>query len=205
MPRTGAGASLPKPRAQNLTGLLKRWSGGDPRALERLIPLVDAELRRMARRYLRNEPLHPALDRTTALVNETYERLLRQGRVRWESRLHFFGIAARVMRQILVDHARRERARKRGGGAKEVTLTTAVGAAVRARGLDVVEVIAVHEALDRLALLDSRQAQVVELRFFGGLTIEETAELLDVSLDTVKRDWRNARLWLKRELRGAAS
>lgn len=185
-----------------LTELLRRWSGGDPGALDALVPLVDAEMRRIASQRLRRERANPTLDRTTALVNETYTRLLRQQPVSWQGRAHFLGIAARIMRQILVDHARRQGAQKRGEGARPVPLSEEFPSPGRPDRFEMVEVVALHEALDRLGALDPRQARVVELRFFGGLTIEETAEVLDVSLDTVKRDWRNARMWLRRELVG---
>jgi RNA polymerase sigma-70 factor (ECF subfamily) len=179
-------------RTEDLTGLLKRWGRGDRQALEALVPLVEAELRKIARRYLRREGRHHTVDGTTSLVNETYTCLLRQRQIQREHRLHFFGIAARIMRQVLVDHARRRQARKRGGGKANVILDVDLAPPGAKRGLEVVELIALH----------GRQARVVELRFFGGLTIEETAESLQVSLDTVKRDWRNARLWLRRELVG---
>jgi len=191
-------------RAEDLTGLLKRWGRGDRQALEALVPLVEAELRKIARRYLRGEGRHHTVDGTTSLVNETYTCLLRQRQIQWEHRLHFFGIAARIMRQILVDHARRRQARKRGGGKANVTLDVDLAPPGAKRGLEVVELIALHDALNGLAALDARQARVVELRFFGGLTIEETAESLQVSLDTVNRDWRNAKLWLRRELVGSS-
>lgn len=181
-----------------LTALLRRWSRGDEEALAELIPLVDSQLRRIASRQLRREQANPILDRTTALVNESYTRLLGQQPVSWRDRAHFIGISSRIMRQILVDHARRHRAGKRGGGADHRPLTEEQPATPE--GLGRVELLALHESLDRLADLDPRQARVVELRFFGGLTVEETAEVLGVSLDTVKRDWRNARLWLRREL-----
>jgi RNA polymerase sigma factor (TIGR02999 family) len=188
----------------NLTELLRKWSDGDAKALERLVPLVDRELRKIARRYLRNERGNPTLDRTTALINETYACFLRQASIRWENRLHFFGIAARLMRRILVDHARRHRALKRGGGEDLRSCDGSPGKSGN-EGLGAVELIAVHHALQRLAGLDPRQARVVELRFFGGLTIIEAAEALGVSIDTVKRDWRNARLWLRREIRGGGN
>jgi RNA polymerase sigma factor (TIGR02999 family) len=185
-------------QAGRLTALLRRWSQGDEGALAELIPLVDSQLRRIASRQLRREQANPILDRTTALANEAYARLLGQQGVGWQSRAHFIGIAARIMRQVLVDHARRHRAGKRGGGADHRPLGEEQP--MTPEGLGRVELLALHESLDRLADLDPRQARVVELRFFGGLTVEETAEVLDVSLDTVKRDWRNARLWLRREL-----
>lgn len=181
-----------------LTALLQRWSQGDEAALAELIPLVDPALRRIASRQLRREWGHPTLDRTTALVNESYTRLLGPQPISWRDRAHFIGIASRIMRQILVDHARRRSAGKRGGGADHRPL--AEEQPVAPEGLGRVELLALHESLDRLADLDPRQARVVELRFFGGLTVEETAEVVGVSCDTVKRDWRNARLWLRRAL-----
>jgi RNA polymerase sigma factor (TIGR02999 family) len=189
-----------QPQRADLTLLLKEWSEGDQAALDRLVPLVDRELRRIANRYLRNERANPTLDRTTALVNEAYAGLLRQASIPWENRVHFFGIAARLMRQILVDHARRHRALKRGAGQSPETLDESTEKPVQNGSLDAADIIDIHHALERLAELDERQARVVELRFFGGLTIDETASVLAVSLDTVKRDWRNARMWLRREL-----
>lgn len=188
--------------ADELTVLLQRWSGGDHNALDELVPIVDRELRKIAARFLRRERPNPTLDRTTALVNETYACLLRQRSIPWQNRAHFFGIAARLMREILVDHARRHKAVKRGGGQPPAALDDDQPGAAPSRSLEAAELIDIHHALERLAELDGRQARVVELRFFGGLTIEETAAALEVSLDTVKRDWRNARLWLRREIRG---
>lgn len=199
MRESGAAEDLPVARhAGRLTALLQRWSGGDERALAELIPLVESQLRRIASRQLKRERANPTLDRTTALVNESYTRLLGQRPVAWRDRAHFIGISSRIMRQVLVDHARRHRAGKRGAGADHRPL--ADEHPVNREGLGRVELLALHESLDRLAELDARQARVVELRFFGGLTVEETAEVLSVSLDTVKREWRNARLWLRREL-----
>lgn len=187
-------------RPGRITVLLRKWSRGDRSALDELVPLVDAELRRLARHRLRHERPNPSVDRTTALVNETYLRLLRPQSFTWQDRAHFIGIAARLMRQILVDHARRDQARKRGGAAAPAPLgDDPAGHAVPGR-LERVDLIALHQGLERLAELDPRQARVVELRFFGGLTLKEAAEVLRVSVDTVKRDWRNSRLWLRREL-----
>lgn len=187
-----------KGKTGNLTQLLHDWRSGDDSALSKLIPLIDTELRTIARRYLRQARQSPNLDRTTELVNETYACLLRQQPIDWENRRHFFAIAARLMRQILVDHARKFSAAKRGGGVAPVPYDDAV--APQAVAQESIDVLSVHEALNRLSALDSRQARVVELRFFGGLTITETAEVLAVSPDTVKRDWRYARLWLRREI-----
>jgi RNA polymerase sigma factor (TIGR02999 family) len=178
-----------------VTNLLAAWSGGDPVALERLMPLVERELHLLASRYLRRErPGHTL--QTTALVHEAYLRLVDQRDVRWQSRAHFFGIAAQMMRRILVDHARRIAYARRGGGAAKVSLDEAcVVSAERAA-----ELVALDDALLALARLDGRKCRVVELRYFGGLSVEETAEVLGVSTDTVGRDWRAARAFLRREL-----
>jgi RNA polymerase sigma factor (TIGR02999 family) len=189
-------------RDHDLTALLQAWSGGDESALNELLPLVYGELRRQAARQLRSQPPGHTLQ-ATALVHEAYLRLA-DAPGDWQGRSHFFGVAARAMRSILVDHARARRAAKRGGGGVAVTL----GAAERAgelpdRTADAdVDVEALDEALTRLAGLDPRQARVVELRYFGGLSIEETAGVLGVSHATVEREWKTARLWLRRELRG---
>jgi RNA polymerase sigma factor (TIGR02999 family) len=178
-----------------VTNLLAAWSGGDRAALERLMPLVERELHLLASRYLRRErPGHTL--QTTALVHEAYLRLVDQRDVRWQSRAHFFGIAAQMMRRILVDHARRIAYARRGGGAAKVSLDEAcVVSAERAA-----ELVALDDALLALARLDERKCRVVELRYFGGLSVEETAEVLGVSTDTVGRDWRAARAFLRREL-----
>ncbi len=176
---------------------MRAWGDGDDGALEQLTPLVEAELRRLARAYMARERRGHTLQ-TTALVNEAFLRLTDARRVRWEDRAHFLGVSARLMRRVLVDHARSRGYRKRGGGAQRVTLDDEL-AAVPALALDVV---ALDRALDALAAVDARKSRVIELRFFGGLTVEETAEVLRVSADTVKRDWRLAKLWLLRELEG---
>jgi RNA polymerase sigma factor (TIGR02999 family) len=181
-----------------VTELLRAWGGGDARALDQLVPVVYEELRRQAQRYLRREAPGHTLQ-TTALVHEAYLRLVDQRQARWESRSQFFGVAAQLMRRILVDHARRHHAGKRGGSAIGVPLEEGTAAA-HERDVDVV---ALDEALTRLAALDERQARVVELRYFTGLGIEETAEVLGVSPATVKREWAIARAWLKRELADA--
>jgi RNA polymerase sigma factor (TIGR02999 family) len=179
----------------HVTQLLERWSEGDPSALEELTPLVLGELRQLAAAYLRRErPGHTL--QATALVNEAYLRLAGQKPGRWQGRKHFYGIAARLMRQVLVEHARRRGAEKRGGGRAAVTL----GHADEVAGSPEVDVLAVHEALERLAAFDSQQARVVELRFFGGLSIEEAAEALGVGHATVEREWALARAWLRKEL-----
>jgi RNA polymerase sigma factor (TIGR02999 family) len=179
------------------TELLRAWSDGDDGALERLLPLVEAELRRLARGYMGRERRGHTLQ-TTALVNEAFLRLTDARRVRWQDRAHFLGISARLMRRVLVDHARARGYRKRGGAAQRVTLDEALVASPDP-GLDV---LALDRALEALAEVDDRKSKVVELRFFGGLSVEETAEVLHVSPDTVKRDWRLAKLWLLRELEG---
>ena len=180
-----------------ITGLLRAWSDGDQTALERLIPLVEAELRRLARGYMRRERRGHTLQ-TTALVHEAVIRLLDGEPVPWNDRAHFLGIAARLMRRVLVDHARSRDAQKRGGGAQRVTFTDARGF-VRVPSIDV---IALDRALEALAAVDARKARVVELRFFGGLTVEETATVLHLSRDSIERDWRLAKLWLLRQLEG---
>ena len=184
--------ALPGP---NVTGLLQAWGAGDPSALDRLVPVVYDELHRQAQRYLRREnPGHTL--QTTALVHEAYLRLVDQRDARWQNRAQFFGVAAQVMRRILVDHARRHRAAKRGGAVRPVPLEEGEVAAV---GSDV-DLVALDDALTRLADLDPQQARVVELRYFTGLGIEDTAEALGISPATVKRDWAMARAWLKRDL-----
>lgn len=183
--------------SHNITHILKEWSDGDPQALDRLTPLVYEELRHQATRYLRRErPGHTL--QTTALIHEAYLRLVEAKDVNWQSRAHFFAIAANLMRRVLVDHARRRDAEKRGGPDIRLTLDERVAAAGET-GLDL---LAIDEALNRLALIDSQQARVVELRFFSGLTVEETATALGVSPKTVKRDWSVARAWLRREIGG---
>jgi RNA polymerase sigma factor (TIGR02999 family) len=182
----------------DVTALLQRWTAGDAAALDRLVPLVYEELRQLARRYLQRERAADSV-RPTALVHEAYERLLGAQSVAFQDRSHFFGIASRLMRQVLVDHARARAARKRGGGETRLDLGDA---AEPATPPPVVDVLALHEALGRLAAFDEGQERLVELRYFGGLTIEETAEVLGVSVATVKRDWVSARAWLLREMSG---
>ena len=180
-----------------VTSLLRAWSSGDEGALERLIPLVEAELRRLARGYMGSERRDHTLQ-VTALINEAFLRLTDARQLRWQDRAHFLGISARLMRRVLVDHARARGYQKRGGGARRVMLDDAL---VVSPGLSV-EMLALDRALDELAAADPRKARVIELRFFGGLSVKETAEALHVSTDTVKRDWRVARLWLLHELKG---
>jgi RNA polymerase sigma factor (TIGR02999 family) len=190
---------MPTSRQDDVTRLLVAWGDGDEEALQRLMPLVHDELHRLARIYMRRErPGHTL--QTTALLNEAYLRLVDAGRVRWQSRGHFLGIAARSMRRILVDHARSRGSAKRGANAAHVPLEDAAGISAD-RGADLV---ALDEALQALAQFDARKARVVELRFFGGSTVAETAEVLGVSEDTVLRDWRLARSWLWREMKPAS-
>jgi RNA polymerase sigma factor (TIGR02999 family) len=181
----------------NITELLVGYGRGDKDALDRLMPIVYEELRRQAARYLRKErPGHTL--QTTALIHEAYVRLVDQHDVQWQNRAHFFGIAAQLMRRILVDHARTKKRVKRGGSDVRVSLGDA-DVAVKAQDLDVV---ALDEALQRLAAIDEQQSRVVELRFFSGLSVEETAEVMGISKATVKRDWSMAKAWLHRELTG---
>ena len=179
------------PSQQQVTQLLVAWGGGDQAALDELMPLVHEELRRLARRCMNRErPGHTL--QTSALVNEAFLRLVDQKNVRWQDRTHFFGIAARLMRQILVDYARRRGYAKRGGGAQPVLLDEALIVAEERAA----EVVALDDALKSLAEIDPRKSRIVELRFFGGLSIEETAEVLGVSEGTVRRDWALAKAWL---------
>lgn len=182
-----------------VTQLLNAWADGDKRALDELIPLVYAEIHRLARSTLRREGPSRKLE-TTDVVNEAYLQLVRQRHVRWQSRAHFFGIAAQIMRRILTEQARRRKAAKRGGGLEPISLETAPLLA-EAAGVDFSDL---DEALQRLTVLDPRQGQLVELRFFGGLSIEETAEVMKLSPATIKREWSSARAWLARELSSSA-
>jgi RNA polymerase sigma factor (TIGR02999 family) len=186
---------LPADSTSQVTDLLARWRSGNREALDALMPLVYGELRRVARHYLSRERSDHTLQ-CTALVHEAYVRLAGGNPPDWKDRAHFFGVAARLMRQILVDHARARRAAKRGGDAPRVTLDEeAVEAAPSG-----VDVVALDEALNDLAAISPQQSQIVELRFFSGLTIEETSEVLGVSAATVKRNWTTARAWLFREM-----
>lgn len=180
---------------QDVTALLLAWNAGDPTALARLSTVVHDELRRLARHYMRQERPDHTLQ-PTALVNEAYLRLVDVTRVRWQNRSHFFGVSARLMRQILVDLARARGAAKRGDGTLHIDLDAD---AIPVEGRDD-DFVALDEALSLLAATDARKAQVVEMRFFGGMTVEETAEALAVSPETVKRDWSLAKAWLKRQL-----
>ena len=182
----------------DVTNLLRAWRAGDAGAGEQLLPIVYAELHRRAAAAMRREDAGHTLQ-PTALVHEAYMRLVDQRQGDWQNRSQFYGIAARMMRRVLIDHAREHLAAKRGGGAQQVTLS-----GIEAAGSDdAVEVLALHDALEKLAALDERQAKVVELRYFGGLSVEEAAEALDISPATVKREWATARAWLKRELAGS--
>lgn len=181
--------------ADNLTGLLVEWREGDQAALERLLPLVYEQLRRIAHRYVQRERNGHTLQ-TSALVNEAYLRLADQ-KVVWQNRAHFFAVTARVMRHILIDHARRRRYAKHGGDARQVSIEEAAAMSLERAA----ELIALAEALDELAEIDQRKCRVVELRYFGGLSLEETAEALNISLMTVRRDWRAAKAWLYRRLK----
>ena len=186
---------MSQPAAHEITGLLMAWGDGDESALERLIPLVYAELRQLAHRYMsRERPGHTL--QTTALVNEAYLRLVNWKEVQWQNRAHFFAVSAQMMRRILVDFARDRQYLKRGGGALRVSLGEATALA-ECRGSDLV---ALDEALTALTEMDRRKGQVVEMRFFGGLSVKEVAEVMKVSEETVMRDWRLAKVWLFREL-----
>jgi RNA polymerase sigma factor (TIGR02999 family) len=181
----------------NPTSLLLAWGRGDRSALDQLMPLVEDELRRLARRQMAHERVGHTLQ-ATALVNEAYLRLIEVNQVQWRNRAHFFAMASRMMRRLLVDAARAHRYQKRGGGAEKVSLDEALVVSSEPRH----ELIALDDALNALAAIDLRKSQVVEMRFFAGLSVEETAEALRVSADTVMRDWRLARVWLLRELSG---
>src|SRR5580765_1548163 len=181
------------PASQNVTEMLIAWGHGDEAARDALIPLVYEQLRRIARHHLRGERAGHTLQ-TSALINEAYLKLVDQS-VSWQSRNHFFGIAARLMRQILVDHARARQRLKRGGDQYQISLTAAESEGQPARDL-----LALNEALETLAKVDPLRSQIVELRFFGGLTIDETAQVMRVSTPTVERGWRAARAWLQTEL-----
>ncbi len=186
---------MPTPSTHEVTQLLLDWSDGDQAAFDALMPLVYDELRQMAHRYMsRERPGHTL--QTTALVSEAYLRLVDQKRVHWQNRAHFFAVAAQAMRRILIDYARKQSYAKRGGGAPKISLEeAAVMSQERAADL-----VALDQALITLASLDPQQSRVVELRFFGGLTIEETAEVLRLSVDMVKREWATAKAWLSREM-----
>ncbi len=199
-PQRTRGSAVQGNSSTQVTQLLGRWRSGDREALDALVPLVYDELKRIAQRYLRNER-HGHTLQSTALVHEAYVRLTNQQLPQWQNRAHFFAVAAQLMRQILVDHARAHRADKRGGGACKLTMEEAEQSPLKVD----VDVIALDDALKTLSELDSQQGKVVDLKFFGGLSIEETAEVLGVSPSTVKRDWITARAWLHRELDRSAA
>ena len=181
--------------SENLTQLLVDWSNGDAQALERLIPLVYQDLRRIAQRYLRSESPGHTLQ-STALVHEAYLRLIDQRKTRWQNRAHFFGISAQLIRRILVDYARARKAGKRGGYAARIQFDEALGVPEQQNP----DLVVLDDCLKALSGIDPQQARVVELRYFAGLTVEETAEVMHVSPTTVKRDWRVAKAWLHREM-----
>lgn len=184
-----------KPPPHRVTELLTAWANGDKAVLEELFPLVYEELHRLARQYMRHERKGNTLQ-TSALVNEAYVRLVDQNNVQWQNRAHFFAIAAQLMRRVLVDHARKRGYQKRGGDARRVTLDEALVVSDERAA----EVVALDDALTSLADLDERKSKIVELRFFAGLSIEETAEILAVSPGTVMRDWTLAKAWLRRAI-----
>jgi RNA polymerase sigma factor (TIGR02999 family) len=186
---------MDSPAPHDVTQLLIAWSNGDQAAREGLMTIVYDELHRLARRYMRNESPGHTLQ-TSALVNEAFIRLVDQKNVHWQNRSHFFGIAAQMMRRILVDYARSRNYAKRGGGARQLSLDEGLIVSDERSA----EVVAVHEALEELAKIDQRKTQIVELKFFGGLSIEETAKVLAVSPGTVARDWTMAKAWLRREI-----
>jgi RNA polymerase sigma-70 factor (ECF subfamily) len=176
---------------QEITQLLLHWSQGDKAALDQLVPLVYPELRRLAKRHMaREDPAHTL--QTSALINEAYLKLVDQQNVTWQNRAHFFAVAAQVMRHILVDHARTRNYAKRGGGAPKLPLDEAVALTDQRAA----ELVALDDALKDLARLDPRRSQIIELRFFGGLSLEETAEVIEISPSTVQREWRAAKAWL---------
>lgn len=196
----GWGSSMATTSQEQVTELLLAWGQGDESALERLVPMVYGELHRLAHRYLGGERQGHLLQ-TTALVNEVYLRLVDSRRVQWQNRAHFFAVSAQLMRRVLVDFARSRNYQKRGGDAVQVSLHEDLAGSTE-RGADLV---ALDDALTAMAKTDERASRVVELRFFGGLSIEETAEALKISQETVKRDWTWAKAWLLRELSGETS
>jgi RNA polymerase sigma factor (TIGR02999 family) len=190
-----SGSNMDSDGQPDLTGMLAAWGGGDEAALHALVPLVYPEIRRIARQHLGRRAAHHTLE-SAAIANEAYLKLVRAGGIQCENRTHFFALCAQIIRRILVDHARRRHYGKRGGDAIQVPLDEAV-LGTRARGVQVLEL---DDALVSLAKVDPRKARVVELRYFGGLTVEETSHVLGVSSETVHRDWRMAKTWLFREL-----
>jgi RNA polymerase sigma factor (TIGR02999 family) len=186
---------------ENVTQLLVKWSEGDQKALEHLMPLVYSELRRLASNYLRRERQNHTLQ-PTALVNEAYLKLVDQKTAHWQNRAQFYGVAAQLMRRILVDHARQHQAAKRGGSDQQRLSITSAGE-LGGKQLAIqpsIDLLALHEALEELTAMDSQQGRIVELKFFGGLSIEETAEVMGIGHATVERDWKMARAWLRRKL-----
>ena len=186
---------MPAPSAHEVTQLLTAWSAGDENALDKLVPLVYQELHRIARGYMARERSGHTLQ-TSALINEAYLRLIDFQQIQWQNRAHFFGICAQLMRRVLIDFARSRRYVKRGGVAVRVPLQDMAEKA----SLPSADIVAVDDALKALANIDERKSRVVELRFFGGLTVPETAEVLKISSETVMRDWKFAKVWLVREL-----
>ena len=186
---------------ENVTQLLVKWGAGDQKALDKLMPLVYSELRRLAGNYLRRERQNHTLQ-PTALVNEAYLKLIDQRNAHWQNRAQFYGVAAQLMRRILVDHARQHKAAKRGGSEQQRLSITSAGqlGGKNLAAEPVLDLLALHEALHELAVIDPQQERIVELKFFGGLSIEETAEVLGIGHATVERDWKMARAWLRRKL-----
>jgi RNA polymerase sigma factor (TIGR02999 family) len=193
--------SQPGPTPKEVTRLLQEWQDGSREALDRLIPLVYDELHRLASRHLARE-WRPNRLQTTVVLNEAYVKLVGQREVSWQNREHFFAVAAQLMRRIVIDHARRQAREKRGGSAIHVGLDEALDVST-SRNIDAVDVLALDRALQKLEQLDPGQGRIVELRFFGGLTVEETASVLRISAATVKREWALAKGWLHRELTGS--
>lgn len=192
--------SAQAPTSLIVTQLLRDWQAGDPSARDQLLEIVYEELRRQAARYLRRERPDHTLQ-PTALVHEAYLQLIDQNSINWENRAHFFGVAARLMRRILVDHARAHRAEKRGSGQEQLALDEAIGVP-QTKDLNI---LALNDALDELERMDEQQSRIVELRYFGGLSIEETATVTGVSPATVKREWAMAKVWLQHQLKKADS
>ena len=199
------GLSTMRPSSEQITQLLQAWNQGDQDAVEKLVPLVYDELHRLARRYMADERPEHTLQ-TTELVNEAYVRLVDSAHANWESRTHFFGVCAQVMRRILVDWARSRQAQKRGGGVRPLDFQEAFAAeALAAAKRPDADLVAIDDALKSLSAVDPRKGRVVEMRFFGGLSVEETAQVLKISPETVHRDWKFAKTWLRRELSGGQS
>jgi RNA polymerase sigma factor (TIGR02999 family) len=188
-------------KPENVTQLLIKWADGDQAALDKLMPLVYSELRRLARNYLRRERQNHTLQ-PTALVNEAYLKLVDQRNARWQNRSQFYGVAAQLMRRILVDHARQHQAAKRGGSDQQRLSITSAGqlGAKQLASEPTLDLLALNEALEELTNIDPQQGRIVELKFFGGLSIDETAEVLGIGHATVERDWKMARAWLRRKL-----